>query len=78
MRKHGRDGPALPAPLLTMHREQTFLGRGAQNTSINRTLGEVFSKFKPHLLVVLGDRSEILAAVTAAVITNIPVAHIRR
>jgi GDP/UDP-N,N'-diacetylbacillosamine 2-epimerase (hydrolysing) len=38
--------------------------------------GETFNNLKPYLLVVLGDRSEILAAVTAAVIANIPVAHI--
>lgn len=35
-----------------------------------------YHKLEPELLVVLGDRSEILAAVTAAVIANIPVAHI--
>jgi len=39
-------------------------------------LAEAYHKFEPELLVVLGDRSEILAAVTAAVIANIPVAHI--
>ena len=38
--------------------------------------GETFNNLKPYILVVLGDRSEILAAVTAAVIANIPVAHI--
>ncbi|ASV30192.1 UDP-N-acetylglucosamine 2-epimerase [Maribacter cobaltidurans] len=38
--------------------------------------GETYNRLKPDLLVVLGDRSEILAAVTAAIISNIPVAHI--
>jgi GDP/UDP-N,N'-diacetylbacillosamine 2-epimerase (hydrolysing) len=38
--------------------------------------GEVFSNLKPDMLVVLGDRSELIAAVTSAVIFNIPVAHI--
>lgn len=37
---------------------------------------ETFHRLRPEILVVLGDRSEILAAVTAAVIANIPVAHI--
>ncbi|WP_286812150.1 MULTISPECIES: UDP-N-acetylglucosamine 2-epimerase [unclassified Maribacter] len=37
---------------------------------------ETFSEFNPDMIVVLGDRSEILAAATAAVISNIPVAHI--
>ena len=36
----------------------------------------VYEKLKPELVIVLGDRSEILAAVTAAVIANIPVGHI--
>ncbi len=37
---------------------------------------ETYNELKPDLLVVLGDRSEMLAAVTAAVIANIPIAHI--
>ncbi|APQ17354.1 UDP-N-acetylglucosamine 2-epimerase [Maribacter hydrothermalis] len=37
---------------------------------------QAFSELNPEMIVVLGDRSEILAAVTAAVINNIPVAHI--
>ncbi len=37
---------------------------------------EVLDSLQPDLIVVLGDRTEILAAVTAAVIALIPVAHI--
>jgi GDP/UDP-N,N'-diacetylbacillosamine 2-epimerase (hydrolysing) len=37
---------------------------------------EAYNRLGPNLIVVLGDRSEILAAVTAAIIANIPVAHI--
>lgn len=37
---------------------------------------QAYNKLNPEMIVVLGDRSEILAAVTAAVIYNIPVAHI--
>ncbi|WP_425235164.1 UDP-N-acetylglucosamine 2-epimerase [Ulvibacterium sp.] len=37
----------------------------------------VFETHKPDLIVVLGDRSEILAVVMAAIIFNIPIAHIR-
>lgn len=37
---------------------------------------KAFERLKPDILVVLGDRFEILAAVTAAVIARIPVAHI--
>ncbi len=37
---------------------------------------KIFSKFKPDLLIILGDRYEILAAVLAACFENIPIAHI--
>ncbi|WP_431163721.1 UDP-N-acetylglucosamine 2-epimerase [Flagellimonas beolgyonensis] len=37
---------------------------------------EAFDELKPDLLVVLGDRTEILAAVTAAMVASIPIAHI--
>lgn len=35
-----------------------------------------FERLKPDILVVLGDRFEILAAATAAVIARIPIAHV--
>jgi len=38
--------------------------------------GSIFEKLKPDLLVVLGDRFEILAASAAALVSRIPVAHI--
>lgn len=37
---------------------------------------DVFAKAKPDIVLVLGDRTEILAATTAAMIATIPVAHI--
>lgn len=37
---------------------------------------DVFNELNPSLIVLLGDRSEILAASTAAMIKGIPVAHI--
>lgn len=38
--------------------------------------GEALQELKPDVLVVLGDRFEILAAVSAALVARIPVAHI--
>lgn len=38
--------------------------------------GEAFSRLKPDLLIVLGDRFEDLCAATCAVISQIPIAHI--
>ncbi len=37
---------------------------------------DVFEDLKPDIIVVLGDRSEIFAAVSAAMIARVPVAHI--
>lgn len=37
---------------------------------------DAYNELKPNLLVVLGDRYEILAAATAAMIERIPIAHI--
>lgn len=37
---------------------------------------EAYDELKPDMIVVLGDRYEILAAVTAALIHRIPIAHI--
>lgn len=37
---------------------------------------DALSELKPHIMVVLGDRYEVLAAATAATISRIPIAHI--
>lgn len=39
-------------------------------------LSEAFEKLQPDMVVILGDRYEAIAAATAAVVYNIPVAHI--
>jgi GDP/UDP-N,N'-diacetylbacillosamine 2-epimerase (hydrolysing) len=47
--------------------------------SIGRTLkgcAEAFEELKPDVVLILGDRFEIFAAATAALITRIPIAHI--
>lgn len=38
--------------------------------------GEAFAELQPDLVLILGDRFEILAAATAALLANIPLAHI--
>ncbi|MGA1699468.1 MAG: UDP-N-acetylglucosamine 2-epimerase, partial [Ilumatobacteraceae bacterium] len=43
--------------------------------AINR-VGEILDSHRPDVLLVLGDRFEILAACTAALIAAVPVAHI--
>ena len=39
-------------------------------------LSRFYSKIKPDLIIILGDRYEMLAAATAALYNNIPIAHI--
>ena len=40
-------------------------------------LADVFKKEKPKLVLILGDRYEIFAAATSAMIARIPIAHIQ-
>ena len=40
------------------------------------SFAEVFEEMIPDLIIILGDRSEMLAAATGATIANIPIAHI--
>lgn len=40
------------------------------------SFSEVYVRLKPDLVIVLGDRFEIFAAVSAAFVANIPVAHL--
>ena len=41
-----------------------------------RTMGEVFAKYNIDMLIILGDRYEILVAAQVALIYNIPIAHL--
>lgn len=43
---------------------------------VEEGLAEAFEKLKPDLVVILGDRYETLAAASAAVVFNIPIAHL--
>lgn len=40
------------------------------------TASEVFKRLKPDLLIILGDRFEMMALATSAYLMNIPIAHI--
>lgn len=57
--------------------------QGDDALAISKALGratigfaETYHELSPDLIIVLGDRSEILAAVSASVLANIPIAHI--
>ncbi len=63
---------------------QVELGLGDDSSvAVTKSMGngligfaDVFSELKPDLLMVLGDRYEMLAAVSAALVARIPVAHL--
>ena len=40
------------------------------------SLGKAYNELKPDILVVLGDRYEMLVAAQAALINNIPIGHL--
>lgn len=80
---HGRtadliaaDGRRVDARVDTLPKRDTpagvasAIGRGVQG------FAEAFARLKPDLLLVLGDRYELLAACSAAVGMRIPIAHI--
>jgi GDP/UDP-N,N'-diacetylbacillosamine 2-epimerase (hydrolysing) len=46
------------------------VGQGIKN------FGKLFGRIKPNLIIVLGDRFEIMSAAIAAMFNNIPIAHI--
>ena len=50
----------------------TALASGRCLQGVARALG----RLKPHILVILGDRYEMLAVATAATIMHVPIAHI--
>lgn len=67
----------------TIHAEVEMLLSGDTPSAITKSLGlgcigfgDTFNRLKPDLVVLLGDRFEILAAAQAAMISQIPIAHL--
>ena len=72
LRNDGFAYDRLPIPL-----EEDSKGGMARSTGAALSaFGTYFESHRPELLIVLGDRYEILAAVIAAHFTGIPIAHI--
>ena len=66
----------------TISRKLDILLSGDSSAAITKSIGlanisfaEAFAELEPELVVVLGDRFEIFAAATAALVALIPVAH---
>ena len=71
-----KDGFKIKAKLQTLQKNDDELSISKSlSVGILKT-SEIFKKIKPDLLLILGDRYEIFAAASAAMIMNIPIAHI--
>lgn len=80
---HGMTIDAIVEDGFTIHGRVEMLLASDTPTAIIKSIGLAtidlgirFEQLQPDLLVVLGDRYEVLAAATAAVVAGIPVAHI--
>src|SRR6056300_983970 len=54
----------------------TSLGISKSMAMAQNSFVKAYNQFKPDIILVLGDRYEILSASVAAMITKIPIAHI--
>ncbi len=80
---HGHTVDAIEAQGFAVDARIDLAQRGGDARAVTRALGrgvaafaDVLRDLAPDLLLVLGDRFEILAAVQAALIARVPVAHI--
>ncbi len=71
-----RDGFAIAAMVRTLPKEDTKLAMAKYVGATMMELATVFAKQKPDLVLVLGDRGEMLAAAFAAAELGIPLAHL--
>ncbi|WP_370390799.1 UDP-N-acetylglucosamine 2-epimerase [uncultured Winogradskyella sp.] len=70
------DGFSIAKRVPCLDGSDTALGVSKSIATALTGLAEAFEDLKPDIVVILGDRSEMLAAATAATIANIPIAHI--
>lgn len=83
--KYGNTYKEIEADGFVIDKQVPIIDETAPNDSYSTVLemsralsgfADAFSELKPDMLVVLGDRYEILAAAAAALIMRIPIAHI--
>lgn len=66
--------PAAKVPMAVDGDTPADVGRGLGECTVG--MSTAFASLKPDLIVVLGDRSEILATLLAATVARIPIAHL--
>ena len=71
-----KDGFPITAKIDMQLSSDTAVGIVKSMSIAQSSFAETFEKLKPDILVLLGDRTEIFAAASAALITGIPIAHI--
>lgn len=71
-----KDGFNVYKQINTSYKEDTGLALADSIGKAVSKLAETFAELKPNIVLVLGDRGEMLAAAIAANYLNIPVAHI--
>lgn len=70
------DGFKVDRKIESLTDEDTPAAIVVSMAKVEEGLAEAFEKLKPDMVVILGDRYEALAAASAAVVFNIPVAHL--
>lgn len=70
------DGFSISARVPMQTDDDSPLGVIRSLASVTTGIGEALANLRPDLVVLLGDRFEILGAAQAALITRVPIAHI--
>lgn len=70
------DGPPISYRLPILEKAESQLDVIEASSKIHRKFGEVLLKEKPAMVLLLGDRYEAFQAAAAAVVLNVPLAHI--
>lgn len=70
------DGFKIDARIDTLNRDDTGAGMARYIAETMKSLSYELEKLKPHIILLLGDRAEMLAAAVTATCMNIPIAHL--
>ncbi len=71
-----KDGFPITSKIDMQLSSDTAVGIVKSMSIAQSSFAETFKELKPDIIVLLGDRTEIFAAASAALITGIPIAHI--
>ncbi|MCH5227332.1 MAG: UDP-N-acetylglucosamine 2-epimerase (hydrolyzing) [Muribaculaceae bacterium] len=71
-----KDGFQIDAKIPSLEPGDTAASTVRSMARVQEGLAGAFEKLQPDLVVILGDRYEALAAASAAVVFNIPIAHL--